>query len=146
MPRRTSPLILVIDADPMECARVFDMLEQAGFRSIAAGPWDAVNLLEITRPVLAISELFMTDVQDFTFLRRAMRTSPDTRFIFMSRVADGALRERVIEQGGADLLRKPVREQDLFRSVARIFAPFPAEAPGSPGRMAGAGQGALEGC
>jgi DNA-binding response OmpR family regulator len=128
-----STRILVIEDDPDMTALFHDILEEEGYRVIAAsGPLDSVDISQL-RPRLIVLDLWYGDKADGWDLLHQLRTTPGARDIPVlvctadSRVAqEEAGRLRAL---GADVILKPFDLDDFLGRVAATLGSGPRLAP-----------------
>ena len=109
--------ILVVDDDAMVLRVVVAALERVyGDVAQASSAEEALEQLERKRFALVLTDWKMPGIDGLELARRVQQDHTDTRVMVMSgNVTDND--ERVVEQSGARLLRKPFDAQILIASV-----------------------------
>jgi CheY-like chemotaxis protein len=115
-------LVLVADDDPMIRELVTRILEDAGYRVLAAEDGaEALELIRAHRPTAAILDVMMPRLDGIETMRR-LRDDPETAdlpvMLVTAHAAAADLREG--RRLGADYLRKPFTADDLRERVAGL--------------------------
>jgi PAS domain S-box-containing protein len=111
--------VLVAEDDEAVRRPVIQLLERAGYRTLAAiHGQDAIRLLAQHRDVdLVVLDVVMPELGGPQAWERMRQMRPDLRVIFASGYADDQYRERLPE--GAEVLDKPFRTEVLLAAVRR---------------------------
>lgn len=107
---------LLADEDPATLARLDSIFRQAGFgtASTASGS-KALEMVESLRPDLVVLGLRLSDLDGITVLRRLRsdRTTSEIPVLLMAAHEDASARSGGIDAGAADILTKPLMEQEV---------------------------------
>lgn len=120
---RGSATILVVDDEPMICAMVCGLLEDAGYQVTEADSGDAADALirEGMELDLLLTDIRMPGTLDgVALIRRTLERCPSVKTIAMSGFAGV---EYVSTQVADVFLSKPFTPSQLERDVARLLRP-----------------------
>lgn len=117
---RGHELILLAEDEALVRSPVLQVLEGAGYRTLAAANGrEAIRILHEhpERIDLVLLDVVMPELDGPEAWEHMRALRPDLRVLFMSGYADNRCRERL--PADAEVLEKPVRTQELLRSVRR---------------------------
>lgn len=107
--------VLVVDDEPAVRELARDMLEERGYRVLAAGDAaQALNLLTLEPVGLLITDVLMPRMNGFDLARAAQQVRPDLKVLYISGYAQ-KIAHRMTVPG--PILTKPYRQRDLIEAV-----------------------------
>ena len=111
--------ILVVDDDPDVRDYAVTVLEEFGYRVLAAGSGeDALSMLRQHCSVdLLFTDVVMPRLDGFELAERALATTPALKVLFTSGYASDI-------RPAARLIKKPYRPQQLRREIAALLPEF----------------------
>lgn len=116
--------ILVVDDDPVICALLSRVLQDAGYRVETAA--DGLTALEMVAasspPDLLITDLIMPRLTGWSVFARVRRQAPSLPIIVISGADTGFQQQERALEDRAVFLRKPFEVHQLLRTVARLLA------------------------
>lgn len=115
-----SPLILLVDDEQVNLELFSTILEEEGYRIVAAlSARSALELLQRNKPDLIISDIYMQDMGGFEFYEEVQKVQElrSVPFIFLSALADRQHVHEGKELGADDYLTKPVDIDELVTTV-----------------------------
>jgi len=122
-----SPIVLVVEDDPLACATYRDLLTHEGFRVvIARSGRDALEACDARRGEIAIvmSDFNLPDLDGATLLEALRRTYPNLPVLFVTgRSSDDPALEPALSMPAVRLLTKPVDIGTLARALRTSLAP-----------------------
>ena len=113
--------ILVADDDKTYRNSMQKVLERAGYSVESA--WDVDSALEALRARhfdLLVCDCRMPGKSGLDLLQELRRDHSVVPVLMISACADAATEARALELGAIELIRKPVRRQELIDSAARV--------------------------
>ena len=114
--------ILVVDDEEMMLMLVGRILSQKYEVVTATSGAEAIELFEIEKPDLVLSDLMMPEMNGYELHRILQdQTSEPVPIIFMSASESEENEVKGFELGAADYIRKPVRPDVLIRRVGNII-------------------------
>lgn len=117
--RRPGAVILVVERDPHVRELEAFFLERAGFDvQFAEDGEQAQALLERLRPDILITEVLVPRLDGLHLCRRVKAARPETKVLVFSILA---VSERAREAGADAFLHKPLEENALVATVARLL-------------------------
>jgi DNA-binding NarL/FixJ family response regulator len=109
---------LVADDHPAIVSAVGDALERAGFVvTRASGGIEASDAIATERPLVAVVDANMQDIDGAEVARRAQRTSPDTKVVMYTAYGDRALLMEALDGGVRGFVLKNAPLEELLRAV-----------------------------
>ena len=121
-PRNSLGTILVVDDVPENIRLLFETLQGAGYRTLAAVNGErAVRQAQLAHPDLILMDVMMPGVDGFSACRQ-LKALPATKAIpvvFMTALSETVDKLRGFEAGGVDYLTKPLQHEEV---LARITA------------------------
>jgi signal transduction histidine kinase len=108
---RQSPLILVVDDDPLQTVLICEALTNAGFRSAhAENGVGGLRKVEDLNPDLVILDVMMPDIDGFEVCARLRQPdlAPNLPVLMVTGLDDHKSMERAFEVGSTNFLTKPV--------------------------------------
>jgi CheY-like chemotaxis protein len=125
--RGTAPVVLVAEDSPINQALAVGMLEHCGCRAeVACTGLEALEMLAARRYDAVLMDCQMPDMDGYTAaleLRRRESDTQHTPIIALTAQAAEGDRERCLESGMDDYLRKPVGLDLLIQTVRRWLPP-----------------------
>lgn len=120
----SNPFIVIIDDDESVRDSLKSLLRSAGYRAVA---FPSAELF-LDSGAAAYTGCLILDVRmpgiDGLELHRQLKTlRADLPVIFITAHDEGALRQRVIQNGAVDLLHKPFSPGDLLSTVQSAMGP-----------------------
>ena len=119
-----APAVLLVDDDALMLEVLADLVEQQGWRVLAASSGEqALALLARTPVALVVSDHFMPGMRGAELLARARRLYPDTVRILLSGQEDEAEIAESLRTGAADrFFAKPWRGDALMAALREAVA------------------------
>ena len=113
------PRVLVVDDEPDIVAALTGALAYRGYAVSTAqdGP-EALQQVKAARPHVVLLDINMPGMDGLEVLRHLRAFDPEVGVIMVSGNGDEATRQTALTLGAADFLRKPMRLQEVERSVA----------------------------
>jgi DNA-binding NtrC family response regulator len=112
--------ILVVDDKPENIRLLFETLQEAGYRTLAAVNGErAVEQAELAKPDLILLDVMMPGIDGFETCRR-LRQRAATReipVIFVTALGEIVDKVRGFEAGGVDYLTKPLQHEEVLARV-----------------------------
>src|SRR5579875_808345 len=130
---QAKPKVLVADDERVIADTLAIILNQAGFEATAVYSGErAVEMAEILKPDMLISDVIMTDLNGIDAAIRIRAMLPGCKvLLFSGQAATADLLDRVRAQGHEfEILAKPVHPQDLLTRDRRFCFQPSAEYPG----------------
>jgi CheY-like chemotaxis protein len=125
-----SPLILVVEDDPMMQRMALKILSVHGYRCEVAGNGrEAIALVERIRPALILMDLSLPEMNGWD-AARALKANPQLSAIPIVATTAHAMvgdRESALEAGCDECLTKPYEIDELVTMVARFIGPATAD-------------------
>ncbi len=119
-----SPMILVVDDDPLNVEMLQAYLEKEGWHVVTAtSGWEALSLIAAHPPDLVLLDVMMPGVDGFAVCRQ-LKSAPATRLIpvvMVTALTDVDDRVRGIEVGVDDFLSKPINWLELVTRVRSLL-------------------------
>ena len=114
--------IVVADDHPAMLEAVSELLEREGFEVVgrAVDGQQAVELIEETRPKLALVDIRMPRLNGIEVAAKAASGSPETAIVFYTGYGDRALLSEALEVGARGFVLKEAPLTDLVRAVERV--------------------------
>jgi DNA-binding response OmpR family regulator len=116
--------LLLVDADPRSLRVLEVSLRKAGY-SVAAcnDAKSALEMLELSKPDLILSDTKLPGVDGFTFARKIREAAEwaDIPFIFLSSDLSVESKVRGLEQGVEDYLTKPIYIKEIIARVNLVL-------------------------
>ena len=116
--------IVVADDHPAMLAAVSEILERHGFEVVgrAMDGQQAVDLIESTKPQVALVDVRMPRLSGIEVAVRAIASSPETSIIFYTAHGDRALLSEALDVGARGFVLKEAPLSDLVRAVQTVIA------------------------
>lgn len=117
-----SPIVLVVDDHPDLREVLALILEHHGFQVMVAGDgWEAVNQAERCRPDVVLMDLMMPRMDGYK-ATVALNDNGDPPIPVVAITASQVDRSQLLASGFSELLRKPVRADDVLSTIRRLTA------------------------
>ena len=117
-------LILVVEDSPTNLKLLKELLEKNGYRAITAEDGeDALKKVAQHKPRLILLDIILPKKNGFQVCRQ-VKTSPDThnsKIVMVSSKSEEADRFWGMKQGADAYIAKPIDEQDLLNTVAKLL-------------------------
>ena len=114
--------ILVVDDDSDALLYLFEFLSAEGFHvDGCSSPLETLEYVGRRAPAVVISDVRMPGMDGLELLERIKQVAPKTRVILLSAFYDAGLRNATIAKGGEDLLKKPLANGALLRTLDRVL-------------------------
>lgn len=114
---------VVIDDHPFFRDGVSRGLQRSGYITVvgeAGGAREAIDLIERTRPDVAVLDYQMPDGDGLDVLHAVTRDQLPTRVLLLSAGSDGAVVYRAIEEGAAGYVTKDASRAEIVEAVRRV--------------------------
>ena len=122
----TAEKILLIDDDQLVLESMADWLQAQGYLiETACGIEEAFELLEKNQYQLIISDIRLSTRSGLELLQSEVVSVTSTPVILMSGYATLETSIEALRAGAVDLLRKPILDEELIRSIERATSPQP---------------------
>lgn len=120
----TRGMVLVVDDDPDMLALLSKWLEGAGFGVVTAASGEAaLRELQVSRPDIVVTDLFMDEMDGMTLVTRVHQENPLTPVIMLSGQAAIPDAVKATHLGTSAFLTKPVAKDDFIGEVDRHIRP-----------------------
>lgn len=117
-----SPLVLVVDDHPDLREVLALILEHHGFQVMVAGDGrEAVSQAERNRPDVVLMDLMMPRMDGYE-ATAALNDHGETPIPVVAVTASQVDRGQLLARGFSELLRKPVRADDVLSTIRRLTA------------------------
>jgi DNA-binding NarL/FixJ family response regulator len=119
----TEPITcLIADDHPAILRSIGAFLEDEGIEvtGLAVSGSEALRMLETRRPQVALVDQRLPDIKGIDVIRQAKRTSPETRILLYTGVADIALAREAMDAGGCGVVLKEAPLADVVRAVGVV--------------------------
>ena len=120
-----SPLILIVDDDPMVLTEVGGLLQSAGFHSVSAtNGLEGLKLLQALNPGLVILDVTMPELDGMQTCRMIRADQKYRNVPILMMTASGDIRDMLEarKMGADDYIVKPVDPAALIHKVERLLA------------------------
>ena len=99
------------------------LFEEAAFELVgeAAGGYEALELVEKTKPDVLILDLSMPDLDGISVTRKIKPNYPDLKILILTLHEDGALLREAIKAGAAGYILKRAAEAELISAIRTIL-------------------------
>ena len=99
------------------------LFEEAAFELVgeAAGGYEALELVEKTKPDVLILDLSMPDLDGISVTRKIKPNFPDLKILILTLHEDGALLREAIKAGAAGYILKRAAEAELISAIRTIL-------------------------
>jgi len=118
---RPQSRILVVDDSRLDRELARDVLGSIGRVAVCESAEAALEELARERADVVLSDLTMPGLSGVELLERVRREHPGVDFILLTADASVESAVQALRMGAADYLQKPVRPEELERTVARIL-------------------------
>jgi len=121
MDNKVSKHILVVEDDKTILDTIGQFIENIGYDcSAASDAFKGMEILEEQAFFLVISDIAMPDMDGIEFMKRAVQSFPDLKFIIMTGYASEYSYSDIIEAGASDFMVKPFKYEELKAKIERI--------------------------
>jgi CheY-like chemotaxis protein len=130
--------ILIVDDEEMDRLLESRIIEQAGHTPFFAGDGEAAMQMYLENDIaLVITDLRMPKVDGLSLIRRILAHDPEAAIIAVSGLAQHL--DAAEASGAAAGLVKPVRPEDLIKTVREVLGELPTQPsrPSPPSRRTG---------
>jgi signal transduction histidine kinase len=113
-------LILIIDDNPTNVKVLFDVLENAGFRTLVAKSGEsALEKMQFISPDLILMDVMMPGINGFETCRclKDSEATKDIPVIFMTALSDDVDRVEGLTSGAVDYITKPFQQEEVLARV-----------------------------
>lgn len=114
--------ILVVDDEPAIRTLLRQVLEGAGYNVLEAEDGEKAIALATAETDLVITDLVMPDREGLETIRLLRKQKPDLKIIAMSGAFHGEFLEVAEKLGAVATLAKPIRPNDLLKTVREVTA------------------------
>ena len=112
--------ILIVDDDRAHCDNLIDILEDEGYRPVAAGSCaDAEAMTAQYRPAIALIDLKLPDGSGTALVARIKEIEPECVCVIVTAYANLDSAIDALDQGAYQYLQKPLRPRELLSLLAR---------------------------
>jgi two-component system cell cycle sensor histidine kinase/response regulator CckA len=117
--------VLVVDDDSQLLRTLSDILRLNGYRpTTASNAKDGLALADLDAPVIALVDLRLPDMDGMELVTRLKATSENIEVVILTGNASVDSAVSALRQQSFDYLIKPVRPEDLFRTLERAGERF----------------------
>ncbi len=103
--------LLVVDDSSLIRQAVVTVLEDATdveIIGLAKNPFDAIEIMQVTKPDVILLDIQMPEMNGLTFLKKIMEQTPIPVIIFSSFAAEGSFNAiKALEYGAVEIIEKP---------------------------------------
>ena len=116
---RNSPLVLVVDDNPVNVRILVDSLQKEYDLRVAKTGAKALESALAYRPDLILLDIILPDMDGFTVCQALQQdaVTQSIPVIFISSMHDAAQKTRALDIGGVDYVTKPFHEQEVLARV-----------------------------
>jgi CheY-like chemotaxis protein len=115
-----TPLVLVIDDEPLVRFSLAAFLEDCGFQCLQAGDGrEGLEAFARTRPALVLTDLRMPHMDGFQFVERLMALDPAMPVVAITGTGDASAGEEVVRLGARTCLFKPFHDLTVLAETLR---------------------------
>lgn len=124
MPRTPqTPCILVVDDDAGITSLLCEVLQDAGYRTVAAlSGREAYDALQTTSFDLVVSDLVLPDLRGSDLLAHVLEHAPGTPVILITAFGSIDMAVAMLRKGAFDFIAKPFAPDQLLLAIERAFA------------------------
>lgn len=119
-----SPKILIVDDEALVRSMMCDGLAAMGHTVLAASSGEeALQVVQAERPACILLDIMMPDLDGYDTCA-ALKADPQTALIpvlLVSATTDTRVADRAKRVGAAAVLRKPVRMDELQRTISQVL-------------------------
>ena len=127
--------VLVVDDDPDMLNLLSTWLESGGFNAIAvASGNEALRELQVARPDIVVTDLFMDEMDGMTLVMRVHQDNPLTPVIMLSGQAQIPDAVKATHLGTSAFLTKPIAKEAFLGEVNRHIRPRRRDGAGDLGQ------------
>ena len=113
--------ILVVDDDKVILNTIDQFIQSVGYVcSVVSDAFKAMEILEEHSVDLVISDIAMPHMDGIDFMRKAVESFPDLKFIIMTGYSSEYSYSGIIEAGASDFMVKPFKFEELKAKIDRI--------------------------
>lgn len=117
--------ILIADDEELIRKGLISRIDDNGFQFEkiieASNGREALELIEINKPHIVITDVRMPQIDGIELIRRAKEAHPDIRFIIISGYAEFEYAEQALNMGVSGYILKPIGDKQLVESLNRIL-------------------------
>lgn len=121
---KSTPLILLVDDEPMNLILLEELLQLQGYETLsAASGVEALRLAKTYEPSLILLDVMMPEMDGFEVCRlcredRQLQTVP---VIFLTALDDDESRLQAVKLMGDDYITKPIKSSFLLEKISSLF-------------------------
>lgn len=113
--------IVVLDAEPLVCSVIGDILTRAGYEVHETGEFgDALKVLHSLRPDLLLTNVFLRDIRGLEAVSIVKTRFPGVRVLMLSGLPDADVIAEWINTAGFEAFPKPFTGRALIEKSARF--------------------------
>ena len=119
--------IVIVDDDVMNLKLARGILHESGLKvSVAKSGKDFLRFMENNRPDLVLLDIRMPEMDGFEVYERLRNMEkeagiPEIPVIFLTAMEESDVKEKCMEMGAVDFIRKPLQTNLLFESIKRVI-------------------------
>jgi CheY-like chemotaxis protein len=116
--------VLIVDDSNTNNILLQSILESEGINtSVASSGKEALNYLKIKKPSLILLDIMMPKIDGFTVLKEIKSNAETSNIpvVFITAKNDDNLKQKAIEEGAADLIKKPIDINKVLEIVKQYI-------------------------
>ena len=114
--------ILIVDDSFFMRNRVAGQLTRQGYETVLAGDGvEAVSIYRLTKPDVVLMDVTMPRKSGLQALSEIRQLDPDAKVIVLTALDQAAVATEAIRLGAKDFLAKPVENQKLLATLAKVL-------------------------
>lgn len=110
--------ILIVDANPLDCRQVADLLEESGHQAFIAPEMDSARRFLTEKQIDVAFVSPSSDLNEFSLLKEFEELSPNLCFVIMSGNDEIAI--EALRQGALGYIKKPLVKNDFLKEMKRV--------------------------
>ncbi|MDD5423431.1 MAG: response regulator [Candidatus Omnitrophota bacterium] len=117
-----SKKILILDDEEEYLLSLQKFLQEFKYTvCVAASSSQALDAISKDKPDLVLFDYKLPDMDGDYFLKKAREISPSTCYILITAWNDPAIPERFKKMGAAEVILKPIKLEELLKSIRTIL-------------------------
>lgn len=116
-------LALIVEDDPINNELLIFLLKRAGMQSLSAfNGHDALNLFEAHPEIdLVLMDIKMPGMNGYEITKKMKQIRPEVPIVAQTAYALEGDREKSIEAGCDDYIKKPIKKEELYRIMDELL-------------------------
>lgn len=124
MPKSEKKKILIVDDAQFVRNKIRKVVEKMDFAEVAgeaSNGDDAISLYKELKPDLVTMDLVMPNTDGIKAIEEIMKIDKNAKIIVVSAMGQTLSILEATEKGAKDYIRKPFREEDIYRTIERFL-------------------------